>query len=92
MDPGFPQRRSIRLRTFDYRTPGCYVVTICAEHRVRLFGEVVDGAMVSSPAGTMLRETWDEIPSFYADVDIDAFVVMPKGLCEKLAGGSLQPK
>lgn len=26
------------------------------------------------------------------DAQGDAFVVMPKGLCEKLAGGSLQPK
>jgi len=27
-----------------------------------------------------------------ADALGDAFVVVPKGLCEKLAGGSLQPK
>ncbi len=26
------------------------------------------------------------------DTQGDAFVVVPKGLCEKLAGGSLQPK
>ena len=26
------------------------------------------------------------------DAQGDAFVVVPKGLCEKLAGGSLQPK
>lgn len=39
-ESGFPQRRSIRLRAFDYRAPGCYVVTICTQHRKHLFGEM----------------------------------------------------
>jgi REP element-mobilizing transposase RayT len=70
-------RRSIRLQTFDYRTPGLYVVTICTKHRLHLFGSIVDDAIVVSPPGEMVRKIWDEIPMFYPDVDIDAFVVMP---------------
>jgi putative transposase len=76
-DPEIHHRRSIRLRGFDYRTPGLYVVTICTEHRLHLFGEVVDGEMQPSPAGEMVEQTWDEMPSAYPGVDIDAFVAMP---------------
>ena len=70
-------RRSIRLRTFDYRTPGLYAVTICTEHRAQLFGQIADGAMMLSPSGEMALHTWNEIPDAYPGVDIDAFVVMP---------------
>ncbi len=70
-------RRSIRLKGYDYRTPGLYVVTICTQHRVSLLGEVVDGEMHPSPAGMMVQTVWDELPWAYPGVEIDAFVVMP---------------
>lgn len=70
-------RRSIRLKGFDYRTPGLYVVTICTQHRVSLLGEIVDGAMHLSPAGVMVQTVWDELPWAYPGVEIDAFVVIP---------------
>ncbi len=76
-DPAAHHRRSIRLRAFDDRTPGRYVVTICTEHRVHRLGRIIDGAMALSPAGAAVRRTWEEIPLFYPGVDIDAFVVMP---------------
>ena len=71
------RRRSIRLRAFDYRTSGLYVVTICTQHRLHLFGEIVDDEMRSSSAGLMVQQTWDEIPWAYPGVEIDAFIIMP---------------
>jgi putative transposase len=76
-DPERHHRRSIRLRGFDYRTPGLYVVTICTQHRPHLFGHITDGIMRPNAAGQMVQQTWDEIPDAYPGVDIDAFVVMP---------------
>jgi len=38
-DPHKHQRRSIRLRGWDYRSPGLYFVTICTYERQNLFDE-----------------------------------------------------
>ena len=71
------RRRSIRLRHYDYASAGAYFVTICAQGRECLFGEVVDGEVRLSDAGRMIETTWDELSAHYPGVDTDAFVVMP---------------
>jgi REP element-mobilizing transposase RayT len=76
-DPDIHHRRSIRLRGYDYSQVGMYFVTICTKGRLCLFGDVVDGAMNLNCAGKMVRTIWDEIPSYYAGVEIDRFVTMP---------------
>ncbi|MDP2896968.1 MAG: hypothetical protein Q8Q12_10495 [bacterium] len=76
-DPERHHRRSIRLRGYDYSAEGAYFVTICTQDRACLFGEVVDGEMRLHSAGTMVQGAWDELPSFYPGIVVDAFVVMP---------------
>ncbi|MGZ8467101.1 MAG: transposase, partial [Candidatus Binatia bacterium] len=39
------QRRSIRLPGYDYAQAGAYFVTVCAQDRACLFGEVVGDQM-----------------------------------------------
>src|SRR5688572_27442538 len=70
-------RRSIRLRAYDYSSPGSYFVTIVVNDRRCLLGEVVDGTMRCNDAGRMVQATWEEIPAFYPGVQIDTFQVMP---------------
>ena len=70
-------RRSIRLRGYDYMRSGAYSVTICTQNRACLFGEIVDGEMVSNDAGIMIRTIWDDIPRHYPGIDIDTFQIMP---------------
>ena len=70
-------RRSIRLKGYDYSQAGAYFVTICTQHRECLFGEIVDGEMVLNDAGRMVQTGWDGIPSHYPGIDIDAFQIMP---------------
>jgi putative transposase len=78
-----PCRKSIRLKGYDYSAAGAYFVTICTQRRERdeshqyMFGEVVDGVMRLNPAGEMARDAWDGLPARYANVELDAFVVMP---------------
>lgn len=76
-DPNIHHRRSTRLRDYDYAQAGAYFVTICAQHRECLFGEIVDGAMVLNAAGKMVQSVWDTLPNRYTHVALDAFVVMP---------------
>lgn len=44
-----PERRSIRLRGYDYSRAGCYFITICTQNRRHYFGEIVDGVLRGRP-------------------------------------------
>ncbi|MDI9571434.1 MAG: transposase [Pseudomonadota bacterium] len=70
-------RCSIRLRGYDYSRPGAYFITICAQNRECLFGDIVNGEMRLNDAGVMVQSVWDEIPAHYPGIYIDVFIVMP---------------
>ena len=76
-DPERHHRRSIRLRGYDYRAVGAYFITIVAQDRACLFGEVVDGEMRLSEAGRMVERWWLELNCRFPHVLTDAYVVMP---------------
>lgn len=70
-------RRSIRLRDYDYSSPGEYFITICTHNRECLFGEVVDGEMVLNDFGKIAHEEWFRTESIRDNVELDVFVIMP---------------
>jgi len=70
-------RRSIRLRGYDYTQAAAYFVTICAQNRECLFGEIVDGTMRLSDAGRMVQDEWFRTSVVRSHVELDVFVVMP---------------
>jgi REP element-mobilizing transposase RayT len=72
-----PNRRSLRLKGYDYAQAGAYFVTICTQGRVCLFGEVVDGEMRLNAAGAVVDAEWHDLPRRFPGVQTDAFVVMP---------------
>ncbi|OGO51992.1 MAG: hypothetical protein A2148_04100 [Chloroflexi bacterium RBG_16_68_14] len=76
-DPQRHHRRSIRLLGYDYREAGAYFVTICTQNRECVFGEVVQGQMISNGPGQMVESVWHQLPQHYTGVEVDAFVVMP---------------
>jgi REP element-mobilizing transposase RayT len=71
---------STRLRSWDYRWPGIYCVTICTHGRLRWFGEVVEDRMVLSAEGRVVEEEWRKIPGIYPHVQLDEWIVMPDHL------------
>ena len=74
------RRRSIRLKNYDYAQAGAYFVTICAQGRECLMGEVQDGEMLLNDAGRMVAEWWLELPSKFPAVSLDSYVLMPNHL------------
>jgi hypothetical protein len=76
-DPDKHHRRSIRLRGYDYKRAGAYFVTICAQDRQYLFGQVEDGTMRMNEAGWMVERWWHELERKFPGIETDAFVVMP---------------
>ncbi|HRP00036.1 MAG TPA: hypothetical protein PLN54_11425 [Flavobacteriales bacterium] len=84
LDPGPPvfyperhQRRSLRMRTHDYASPGLYFVTFNTKERHRWFGEVRDGCMHLNANGQLAREHWLAIPDHHGHVRIHVFTIMP---------------
>src|SRR5215216_4144609 len=76
-NPDIHHRRSIRLRGYDYAQNGWYFVTICAQGRACLFGDMADGAMRLNDAGRMVGLWLSKLPGKYPSVTIDTSVVMP---------------
>jgi len=72
-----PIRKSIRLRGYDYSLGAAYFITICAKGGSCIFGAVEEGAMHVNAAGQIVGDAWDELPSHYPNVFLDAFIVMP---------------
>jgi len=71
------RRRCLRLAHYDYSRPGAYFVTLCAQDRRCLFGEIVDEDMEINGAGRMIREWFAELENKFPAVHIIESVVMP---------------
>ena len=69
-------RRSIRLKGYDYKQAGAYFVTVCTRGRECLFGWVTDCEMRLNDIGRKVRSAWEELPTRFADMSLDAFIVM----------------
>ena len=76
-DPGRHQRRSIRLKGYDYTQAGAYFVTICTWNREALFGDVLGGHMQLNAYGRVAATMWERISRHFPHVQLDAWVVMP---------------
>jgi len=70
-------RRSIRLQGYDYSQAGAYFVTVCAQGRECLFGDVVNGEMQPNDFGTIVADLWEWLASQYGHVELDEWVIMP---------------
>lgn len=71
------KRRSIRMRGFDYSSPGGYYVTICTGMKQLYFGEIEKGEMKLSDDGNIAQKCWIDIPRHFPFVSIDRYVGMP---------------
>lgn len=76
-NPDKHNRRSIRLKGYDYSQPGLYFVTVCTQNREMLFGEIVKGQIELNKAGQMIKSIWEEIPIHLKRIKIDYFQIMP---------------
>ncbi len=76
-NPQKHHRRSIRLKGYDYSQPGAYFVTICAQNREHMFGEVVGGEMRLNDAGRMVERWWLKLNDKFPNVRTDVYVIMP---------------
>src|SRR6266571_5453329 len=75
--PSSHHRHSIRLKDYDYSQAGAYFVTICAWQRECLFGGIVNGEMVLNDMGQIVKSVWCQLPEYFPNINLDAYVIMP---------------
>jgi REP element-mobilizing transposase RayT len=76
-DPTKHNRRSIRLKGYQYNQPGSYFVTFCVRERVCELGDIIDGEMRLSQFGQVALDFWAHIPAHFPNVEVDKFIIMP---------------
>ncbi len=72
-NPNFHQRKSIRLKGYDYSKAGLYFITICVQNRECLFGEIP----ILNDAGKMIVKWYYELENKYPEIRCHEMVVMP---------------
>ena len=70
-------RKSIRLKGYDYSTPNAYFITICTQNHVCLFGDIVEGEMECNDAGKMIKHWYKELERKFVNLHRSDFVCMP---------------
>jgi len=84
-NPDIHNRRSIRLKGFDYSSEDSYDITICTQDRENLFGNVVGADSISARmelnhAGKMIENIYNETLNLYENVKSNICVIMPNHL------------
>ena len=72
-----PQRRSIRLKGYDYSQAGAYFITVCTRKKEHLLGKISDAEMLINAWGNIVQECWYDLRNHYPGLELDIFVVMP---------------
>jgi REP element-mobilizing transposase RayT len=71
-----PRRKNIRMKGWDFTSPGWYFLTICTKGMKSVFGTIVKGRMVLNDAGRTADQFWREIPAHFPRAVVDEYVVM----------------
>lgn len=76
-NPRIKNRRSIRLKGYDYSQPGWYFVTIIVKNHDYLFGKVEMGVMVLNKYGKIAHDEWQKTVNIRQHVELDRYIIMP---------------
>jgi REP element-mobilizing transposase RayT len=93
-NPNTHHRKSIRLKGYDYSQAGLYFITICAQDRFWLFGNIENGEMTLNDAGSRANVCWLNIPNHFPNVVLHEHIVMPNhvhGIIELVGANNHSP-
>ncbi len=78
-----PQRKTVRLKGYDYSAPGAYFITICVQGRRCILSKITVGEGLAPPAvhltakGKLAEEQIQQIPIRFPTATVDKYVIMP---------------
>ena len=80
---GFPERKSPRLKKFDYNSAGSYFITICTQDRRCMLSQIVGTGVLDCPSvkltkyGEIADKHINALNKFYAHIQVESYVIMP---------------
>ena len=83
MRKSLPNRKSTRLKDYDYSKPGAYFITICTYNRKQVLSEIDVGQGLApaenrlSVYGRIVQEQIESLTERYPFVEINQYVIMP---------------
>ena len=79
-NPENHQRRSTRLKGFDYSQPGAYFITICTYHHACIFGENIGNKIILNESGKIAEREWSKTSRIRDNIQLDVYIIMPDHL------------
>ncbi len=76
-NPNIHNRRSIRLKGYDYSQAGLYFITICCQNRDCFFGEILNNEMILNDAGKMVDDEWLKLRERFPNIQLHEYIIMP---------------
>ena len=70
-------RRSIRLKNYDYSSKGQYFITLCTANRKNIFGEIQQGEIHLNTFGRIADEEWKKTPEIRKNISLGEYIIMP---------------
>jgi len=70
-------RRSLRLKHYDYSRAGFYFITVCTQNKEHLFGSIVEGIMDLNEAGEMVESWHRKLEDKFPNIKNHEMVIMP---------------
>ena len=78
-----PERKPMRLRDYDYSSPGAYFITICTRWKECVLSRILVGEGLAPPAvaltaiGRIVEEQVRLLPGRFPSLSVDRYVIMP---------------
>lgn len=85
-NPAIHNRRSVRLKGYNYAQQGAYFITICCHNKNCLFGEIVNGEMILNANGNIAYNEWLNTSAIRMSVELDVFVPIAIGMPNHIHG------
>ncbi len=70
-------RKSIRLKGYDYSQAGLYFITICVQNRAFIFGNIQNGILHLNEYGQIAFTEWQRTEDIRQNCIIHEFIIMP---------------
>ncbi len=83
MKSEFHHRKTTRLKSFDYNTPGAYFFTICTLDKKCILADIVpanefgEPSVILTPYGKIADKYINQLNNFYDKISVDYYVIMP---------------
>jgi putative transposase len=75
-----PQRRSLRLKEYDYSQTGAYFVTLDTWKHLALFGEILEDLIHLNRYGLVAKGELKYLARRFQQVQVDEYIIMPNHL------------